>query len=51
VKVFPYADHGLCKTRTGGPKEASERGKGQGPDFVPGYLDAMTGWLEARFGK
>jgi pimeloyl-ACP methyl ester carboxylesterase len=55
VRIFPDADHGLCKTRTGGPKEEAGRGKGgsksKGPDFVPGYVDAMTGWLETRYTK
>jgi pimeloyl-ACP methyl ester carboxylesterase len=54
VKIFPGADHGLCRTRTGGPKEAAARAvarrQGKGPDFVPGYLDTMTTWLGKRFG-
>ncbi len=52
-KIFSSADHGLCRTTTGGRKEAGERAKkraqGAGPDFVPGYLDTMTGWLTQRF--
>ena len=54
VKIFPNAEHSLCNSQTGGPKEAGERKKlrkaGDAPDFVPGYLDAMTTWLAARFG-
>jgi pimeloyl-ACP methyl ester carboxylesterase len=53
IRVFPKADHGLCRTETGGPKEARARAalrqKGAGPDFAPGYLDAMTTWLTERF--
>jgi pimeloyl-ACP methyl ester carboxylesterase len=52
VRIFADADHSLCRTKTGGPKEARERArsrpKGAGPDFVPGYLDAMTDWLAAK---
>jgi pimeloyl-ACP methyl ester carboxylesterase len=55
VNIFPDADHGLCKTRTGGPKEEGERAKGriegQPPDFVPRYVETMTGWLDTRFTK
>jgi pimeloyl-ACP methyl ester carboxylesterase len=54
ITVFPGADHGLTTTETGGPKEARERSKarrpGDVPDFAPGYLDLMTGWLTDRFG-
>jgi pimeloyl-ACP methyl ester carboxylesterase len=54
IKVFPRADHGLRTTVTGGPKEARERSKarrpGDAPDFAPGYLDLMAGWLTERFG-
>jgi pimeloyl-ACP methyl ester carboxylesterase len=54
IRVFPGADHGLAITTTGGPKEAKERARarkpGDGPDFVPGYLDLMTDWLAERFG-
>jgi len=53
-KIFPSADHSLCKTETGGPKEAAQRAKTRkkedGPDFVAGYLDTMTTWLTKRFG-
>jgi uncharacterized protein len=53
-KVFADADHSLCRTRTGGRKEAAERAKsrksGTVPEFVPGYLDTMTSWLDRRFG-
>jgi pimeloyl-ACP methyl ester carboxylesterase len=54
VRVFAGADHGMRPARTGGPKEARERARsrrpGEAPAFVPGYLDAMTDWLTARFG-
>jgi uncharacterized protein len=53
VKVVPRADHGLRTSVTGGPKEARERSKagrpGEEPDFAPGYLDLMSGWLTERF--
>jgi uncharacterized protein len=53
IKVFPRADHGLRTSATGGPKEARERSKarqpGDEPDFAPGYLDLMSGWLAERF--
>jgi RNA polymerase sigma factor (sigma-70 family) len=53
TQVFPDADHSLCRTKTGGPKEAAERARarrpGDGPDFVPDYLDAMSEWLAERF--
>jgi pimeloyl-ACP methyl ester carboxylesterase len=53
-KVFADADHGLCRTKTGGPRELAERArarkKEEGPDFVPGYLDTLTTWLTRRFG-
>jgi pimeloyl-ACP methyl ester carboxylesterase len=53
VRVFAGADHGLCVTKTGGPKEQAERDRTRkepsSPDFVPGYLNAMTGWLDERF--
>jgi dienelactone hydrolase len=54
IKLFPRADHGLTVSETGGRKEAHERSRarrpGAGPDFVPGYLDTMSGWLVERFG-
>ncbi|HEV3263336.1 MAG TPA: alpha/beta fold hydrolase [Gemmataceae bacterium] len=54
VRIFPGADHSLCRTETGGPKETVQRRrtatKADGPDFVPGYLDTMTAWLAKRFG-
>ena len=54
IQVFPRADHGLRITVTGGPKEARQRKArppGDVPDFTPGYLDLMTGWLTERFGR
>ncbi len=48
VKVFQGADHSLCKTETGGRKEAQERSRKNqqtGPDFVDGYLETLTKWL------
>jgi pimeloyl-ACP methyl ester carboxylesterase len=44
VRVFPGADHSLRRARTTGSKGESR------PDFVAGYLDAMTDWLSRRFG-
>jgi pimeloyl-ACP methyl ester carboxylesterase len=53
VHVFAGADHSLCVTKSGGPKEQSqhalERKDPSEPDFVPGYLDLMTDWLGKRF--
>jgi pimeloyl-ACP methyl ester carboxylesterase len=50
VKIFQGADHSLYKTQTGGRKEARQRIKNKTaeavPDFVDGYLEALTGWLE-----
>jgi pimeloyl-ACP methyl ester carboxylesterase len=50
VKIFANADHSLCQTQTGGPKEARDRDKTKKkdtlPDFVEGYLETMTDWLE-----
>jgi pimeloyl-ACP methyl ester carboxylesterase len=54
VKVFPLADHPITVSRTGGPKEARERARarpaGADPEFAPGYLELMSGWLTKRFG-
>jgi pimeloyl-ACP methyl ester carboxylesterase len=48
-KIFPDADHSLCKSKTGGRKEVAQRSrehrKDDGPDFAPGYLNTMTTWL------
>jgi pimeloyl-ACP methyl ester carboxylesterase len=53
VRVFAGADHSLCVTKRGGPKEQAKRREDRkdqsDPDFVPGYLDSMTDWLHARF--
>jgi hypothetical protein len=50
VKIFAGADHSICKTMSGGRKEARERAarreKGAAPEFVDGYLELMTDWLE-----
>jgi uncharacterized protein len=40
VRIFPGADHSLFPAK---------RWEAQGdPEFVPGYLDTMTGWLARR---
>jgi pimeloyl-ACP methyl ester carboxylesterase len=53
VRVFAGADHSLCVTKSGSPKEQTQRAKDRkhqsDPDFVPGYLDSMTDWLGKRF--
>jgi pimeloyl-ACP methyl ester carboxylesterase len=53
VHLFGGADHSLCVTKTGGPKEQAQRARDRKDqtevDFVPGYLDAMTDWLGERF--
>jgi pimeloyl-ACP methyl ester carboxylesterase len=55
VRIFQNADHSLCTTETGIRSErdgrAQKRKKEEGPDFVPGYLDTMTTWLDKRFGS
>jgi uncharacterized protein len=50
IRVFADADHSLHPTKTGSRKEAAERAKGRqaGSEFAPGYLEAMTDWLEKR---
>jgi pimeloyl-ACP methyl ester carboxylesterase len=52
VKIFHEADHSLCVSKTGGPKEARDRSQDRprdaGPDFVEGYLEAMTHWIELQ---
>jgi pimeloyl-ACP methyl ester carboxylesterase len=53
IKIFPRADHGLRVSETGGPREGRERSRrqqGRGPDYVPGYVELMSGWLVERFG-
>jgi pimeloyl-ACP methyl ester carboxylesterase len=54
IKIFPKANHSLAPSDTGGRKEARERAKtratGDDPEFVPGYPDTASAWLEERFG-
>jgi pimeloyl-ACP methyl ester carboxylesterase len=54
VKIFPNADHSLCPADTGGRPQAGQparmRKSEDDPDFVAGYLDTMTTWLDERFG-
>jgi pimeloyl-ACP methyl ester carboxylesterase len=50
VRIFAGADHSLCRSETGGRGDAGRSQPGEGPDFVPCYLDAMTDWL-ARGGR
>jgi len=54
VKLFPKAGHGITISETGGRKEAEQRAKARraedAPEFAPGYLDTMSGWLVERFG-
>jgi pimeloyl-ACP methyl ester carboxylesterase len=54
VKVFPRANHPITVSQTGGPKEARARARarpaGTEPEFAPGYLELMSGWLKDRFG-
>jgi hypothetical protein len=47
VKIFPDADHSLAPAESGGAKEAARR-EGAAPEFVPGYLEAMTNWIAER---
>jgi pimeloyl-ACP methyl ester carboxylesterase len=50
VRIFTDADHSLCRVDHGGRKIAAGCAKGgEAPDFVPGYLDVMTSWLDRRF--
>jgi pimeloyl-ACP methyl ester carboxylesterase len=52
VKIFQGADHSLCKTETGGRKEARQRTQNKtaeaAPAFVDGYLETLTVWLEKQ---
>jgi len=48
VRIFPNANHSLCRADTGSRKDRGVRTKEDGPAFVPGYLDAMTSWLDER---
>ena len=52
VRVFPDADHSLCRLRLGtrapDGARAKESPKDAGPDFVAGYLETMTDWLIKR---
>jgi putative heme-binding domain-containing protein len=49
VRIFPDADHSLCRigkpSRTPLGARAKEPPKDAGPDFVPGYLETMTDWI------
>jgi pimeloyl-ACP methyl ester carboxylesterase len=45
VIIFPRANHSLCLPKADTPRVANLR---TGPDFVPGYLDTMTDWLNAH---
>jgi dienelactone hydrolase len=53
IKVIAKADHSFAVSDTGGRKEARERAKrrpsGEAVELAPGYLDAVSGWLDARF--
>jgi dienelactone hydrolase len=55
VRIYHNADHSLRKTETDGRKEGERRAQLQkkeaGADFVPGYLETMTAWLDKRFGS
>jgi pimeloyl-ACP methyl ester carboxylesterase len=54
VKIFPGADHSLCRARAqdpgGRPRPAQGNDPAAGPDFVPDYPEAMTTWLSRRLG-
>jgi pimeloyl-ACP methyl ester carboxylesterase len=55
VKIFANADHSLRPTKTGGRKEAQERAKNKAqrerPEFVEGYLELMSDWLQKQVKK
>jgi pimeloyl-ACP methyl ester carboxylesterase len=48
IKLFPDADHDLCRPRPEGRQRAESRTPADSPDFVPGYLEAMSAWLAAH---
>lgn len=53
IRIFPDADHSLCRAGTKQAKEAGPHAdKGENPDapdFVSDYLDLMSNWLAKRF--
>ncbi len=55
VRIIANASHNLTVARTGGRKEAAERLRarpaGSDPEFAPGFVDAMSGWMAARFSR
>jgi len=55
IAIYPDADHSLCKTEASGRKERDKQAERQktadAPNFVPGYLDEMTTWLNKRVGS
>jgi pimeloyl-ACP methyl ester carboxylesterase len=50
IKVFPGADHGINLAPNPAASEQGSVGANKGPNFAPGYLDTMTGWLREQLG-
>jgi pimeloyl-ACP methyl ester carboxylesterase len=50
IKVFPGADHTISLTPNPATSEKGSVGANEGPNFAPGYLDTMTGWLREQLG-
>jgi pimeloyl-ACP methyl ester carboxylesterase len=53
VKVFPDANHDLCRPRSDARQEngrlPQQRVSAQAPDFAPGYLETMSTWLSQHY--
>ena len=53
IKLFADADHDICRLQSAEEKpegrRAEKRGRGESPDFVPGYLECMSAWLNEHY--
>lgn len=50
IKTFPDADHNLCRGRGEIRQENGRQpGSAESPDFVPGYLETMSAWLNDHY--
>jgi uncharacterized protein len=46
LRILPHANHLFLPSETGSPSEYA----GMKKEFVPGFLDALSGWIRARCG-
>jgi pimeloyl-ACP methyl ester carboxylesterase len=46
IIVFPEADHGITRTKTGSLRERKERKRLNKRETIPEYLDTMENWLK-----